>query len=89
MSKLKILALSTVLVGAAGVALPGNAWAGAFNVFDFSCTAPLGVKADVRGVGNTNLCVTGTATVDLSCACVGGGDNCPTDAKKQTNSNNH
>ena len=25
-----------------------------------------------------------TATVDLDCACVGGGGNCPTDAKKQT-----
>jgi len=86
MSRLKILGLSTALaIAGAGVALPGNAWAQSFHVNDFSClTTGLGVHVDVGGVGNTNLCVTGSATVDLSCACVGGGGNCPTDAKKQT-----
>lgn len=85
MSRVRILGLATALaIAGAGVALPGNAWA-AFNVKDFSClTTAIGVHVDVSGLGNTNICVTGSATVDLSCACVGGGGNCPTDAKKQT-----
>jgi hypothetical protein len=67
------------------LALPGNASAQAVNVFDFSCgSTPFSVNVDVRGLGNTDVCVTSSATVDLSCACVGGGGNCPTDTKKQT-----
>jgi len=78
------LMTAAVALAIGGLALPGNASAG-FVVKDFSCTTtPLGVNVDVSGLGNTNLCVTGFATVDLSCACVGGGGNCPTDAKKQT-----
>jgi hypothetical protein len=57
----------------------------AFNVKDFSCTTdPFGVHVDVAGLGNTNLCVEGVVVLNLSCACVGGGGNCPSDAKKQT-----
>lgn len=57
----------------------------AFNVKNFSCTAdPFGVTVDVSGLGGTNVCVEGSVDVDLNCACVGGGDNCPNDAKKQT-----
>jgi len=68
-----------------GLALPGNASAQAINVFDFSCgTTPFSVHVDVRGLGTTDVCVTSTATVDLSCACVGGGGNCPSDTAKQT-----
>ena len=68
-----------------GCLAPATSWAQSFHVNNFSCTTtPLGVHVDVGGVGNTNLCVTGSATVDLNCACVGGGGNCPTDAKKQT-----
>lgn len=64
-----------------------TAWAQAVKVFDFSCTStPLGVTFDVRGLGGTNLCVVGTATVNLSCACAGGGGNCTSDAKKATGS---
>jgi hypothetical protein len=85
MSRVKILALATALaIAAAGVALPGNAWAQSFHVNDFSCQSPFSVHVDVGGVGNTDLCVTGSATVNLSCACVGGGGNCPQDAAKQT-----
>lgn len=63
---------------------PGDARAG-FNVKDFSCTTdPFGVHVDVSGLGNQNLCVDGSVTLSLDCACVGGGGNCPTDAKKQT-----
>src|SRR4029450_5203351 len=70
-----------VTVGAFG---PGEAQA-AFNVKDFSCTAdPFGVHVDVSGLGNTNLCVDGSVTFSLDCPCVGGGGNCPSDAKKQT-----
>jgi hypothetical protein len=56
-----------------------------FVVKDFSCTTdPFAIHVDVSGLGNQNLCVDGSVTLDLSCACVGGGGNCPTDAKKQT-----
>lgn len=56
----------------------------AFNVKQFACAAnPFGVVTDVSGLGNTNLCIVGSATVNLNCACAGGGGNCPTDTKKQ------
>jgi hypothetical protein len=69
--RVKTFALSTALAAAgAGVSLPGNAWAQSFHVNDFSClTTGLGVHVDVGGVGNTNLCVTGSATVDLLRLC--------------------
>jgi hypothetical protein len=67
-----------------GAFAPGEARA-AFNVKDFSCTTdPFGVHVDVSGLGNTNVCVDGSVTLNLDCACVGGGGNCPSDAKKQT-----
>jgi hypothetical protein len=57
----------------------------AFNVKEFSCTTtPFGVSVDVSGLGNTNVCIAGSADVGLNCACAGGGGNCPSDAKKQT-----
>jgi hypothetical protein len=56
---------------------------GAFNEKDFSCTDG-GVSVDVSGLGNTNLCIEGSATVDLDCACAGNGGNCTSDAKKNT-----
>jgi hypothetical protein len=46
----------------------------AFNVKDFSCgTTPFSVNVDVSGLGSTDVCVTSSATVDLSCACVNSG----------------
>jgi hypothetical protein len=62
---------------------PATSWAQAIVEKDFSCTAtPFGVNVDFSGLGRTNLCVTGNATVDLSCACAGGGGNCTSDSKK-------
>ena len=80
--KLAVFAVAAVVtVSAFG---PGDARAG-FVVKTFSCTTdPFGVHVDVSGLGNTNLCVDGSVTLSLDCACVGGGGNCPTDAKKQT-----
>jgi hypothetical protein len=64
--------------------VPVDARAG-FVVKTFSCTTnPLGVAVDVSGLGNTNLCIEGSVTLDLDCACAGGGGNCTSDAKKQT-----
>lgn len=85
MSKLKVFALALLALGA-WMALPDNAWAQGFNVKNFSCGSPnpFSVNVDVSGLGHTNLCVTGSAVVDLSCACVGGGGNCTSDAKKAT-----
>jgi hypothetical protein len=57
----------------------------AFDIKDLSCTTdPFGVHVDVSGLGGTNICIEGSATLNLDCACVGGGGNCPSDAKKQT-----
>jgi hypothetical protein len=76
---------TTICLLILGCLAPATSWGQSFHINNFSCTtSPLGVHVDVGGVGNTNLCVTGSATVDLNCACVGGGGNCPTDAKKQT-----
>jgi hypothetical protein len=38
----------------------------------------------VSGLGFTNICVTGTANVDLFCACENGGGHCPNANQKQT-----
>jgi hypothetical protein len=65
----------------------GDAHAQAFNVNKFQCSAtPFGVDVDVSGLGNTDICVVGTAHIDLNCACAGGGGNCTSDAKKATTS---
>lgn len=78
--------LRVLLVLATAIAVPAShALAQSFNVVDFSCTTgnTLGVHIDIRGLGNTNLCVVSTVNDSLDCACVGGGGNCPTDTKKQ------
>jgi hypothetical protein len=81
-AKLAGVALAAaVTVGAFG---PGEARAG-FVVKTFSCTTdPFGVNVDVSGLGNQNLCVDGSVTLNVDCACVGGGGNCTSDAKKAT-----
>jgi hypothetical protein len=74
-----VLTMCTLLVSS-------TASAQAVKVASLSCsTSPLGVNIDVRGLGNTNLCVVGSATVDLNCACVSNSGSCPQDAAKQTN----
>jgi hypothetical protein len=63
---------------------PGDTQA-AFNVKELSCTGdPFGVRVDVSGLGNTNLCIEGSVTLNLSCACANNGGNCTSDAKKNT-----
>jgi hypothetical protein len=63
---------------------PGEARA-AFKVKELSCTSdPFGVHVDVRGLGNTNICIEGSVTLELSCACANNGGNCTSDAKKNT-----
>ena len=65
--------------------LPGKASAQATNVADFSCgTTPFSVNVDVKGLGNIDVCVTSTATVNLSCACVSHSGSCPQAANKAT-----
>jgi hypothetical protein len=82
-AKLAFVAVAAVLAFTAFAS--GDARAQGFNVHEFACTtSPFGVEMDVRGLGNTNVCVEGSADVDLNCACAGGGGNCPSDAKKQT-----
>jgi hypothetical protein len=80
----RLTAAVALVIG--GLALPGNALAqGTVNVVDFSCgTTPFSVNVDVRGLGGTDVCVTSTATVDLSCACVNNSGSCPQAANKAT-----
>ena len=80
------IATLVLLLGTAAFAtLPGDAHAQAFNVNKFTCSATtFGVDIDVSGLGNTDICVVGTATIGLNCACAGGGGNCTSDAKKAT-----
>jgi len=81
-----VLAAIALAAGLTWTALTtGKAQAQSFNVFEFACTStPFGVSIDVRGLGNTNVCVVGSAEVDANCACVNNGGNCPRDAKKQS-----
>lgn len=66
-----------------GCLAPATSRAQAIVEKNFSCTTtPFGVNVDFAGLGNTNLCVTGSANVNLDCACVGGGGNCTSDTKK-------
>jgi len=78
---------TAVALAIGGLALPGNALAQGStpNVADFSCgTTPFSVNVDVRGLGTTDVCVTSTATVNLSCACVNKSGSCPQAANKAT-----
>jgi hypothetical protein len=82
-AKLAVIAAAAVLAFTALAS--GDARAQSFNVKEFSCsTDPFGVNVDVSGLGSNNVCIVGSADIDLNCACVGGGGNCPTDANKQT-----
>src|SRR5262245_18907482 len=84
MAKTKWAAVAAATVLAFTAFGSGDAHAG-FVVKQFSCSAtPFGVNVDISGLGNTNVCIEGSANVNLNCACVGGGGNCPTDTKKQT-----
>src|SRR5215467_12710111 len=86
MSKIRWAAVAaTVALAIGGLALPGNALGQAVNVADFSCgTSPFSVNVDVRGLGTVDVCVTSTATVNLSCACVNNSGSCPQAANKAT-----
>lgn len=76
---------TTICLLILGCLAPAAGWGQSFHVNNLSCTTtPLGVHVDVGGVGNTNLCVTGSATVDLNCACVSGSGSCPSNTAKQT-----
>jgi hypothetical protein len=76
---------ATVALAIGGLALPGNALGQSVNVADFSCgTTPFSVNVDVKGLGTIDVCVTSTATVNLSCACANKSGSCPQAANKAT-----
>ena len=84
-STLRLVPVIAIAAAAMMAMAPTEARAQSFNVVDFSCAgAQPAVDIDIRGLGNTDICIISTITVDVDCACVGGGNNCPTDAKKQT-----
>ena len=64
---------------------PSDAAAQSFNVVQFACVESQGefvIDVDIRGIGNTNVCVAGTFTADQDCACVSGSGSCPQAANK-------
>src|SRR5438093_398679 len=87
-STLRFVPVIAIAAAAVMAMAPTEARAQSFNVVDFSCAGTAAaVDIDIRGLGNTDICVISTIEVDVDCACVGGGNNCPTDAKKQTTPN--
>jgi hypothetical protein len=56
----------------------------AFNVFTFACDSSGDIKVDVRGLGNTNVCVDGSVHVEEDCACVNNSGSCPQATNKQS-----
>jgi hypothetical protein len=86
-STLRLVPVIAIAAAAMIAMAPTEARAQAFNVNKFTCsTTPFGVDVDVSGLGHTDICVIGTATIGLDCACAGGGGNCTSDAKKATTS---
>jgi hypothetical protein len=81
-----LVAAGLAVAAVVGVVAFGSTDAAAgFNVTTFQCTSNPGqVDLDVSGLGNTNICVEGTFVIDSDCACVGGGGNCTSDAKKNS-----
>jgi hypothetical protein len=98
MRRSMIIKCSARLLAAAGIALAAVVVLIGFGSTDaqaapgspnsqssFTCTSDQsGVNIDLRGLGNSNICIEGSETVDINCACVSGGNNCPSDTKKQT-----
>jgi hypothetical protein len=81
-STLRLVPVIAIAAAAMIAIAPGDAGA-AFNVKTFQCSGT-GVSVDVSGLGNTNVCIEGTADVDLFCGCENKGGQCPNAANKQT-----
>jgi hypothetical protein len=77
-----VIALAAVL----GVIAFGSTDAAAqgFNVRTFACTSSGNIRVDVRGIGNTNVCVDGSIHVEEDCACVNNSGSCPQAANKKS-----
>ena len=80
------------IFAAVGIALPAvlgmvtftsTADAG-FNVHTFTCTSGGDIRVDVRGLGNTNVCVDANIHVAEDCACVNNSGSCPQATNKQS-----
>jgi hypothetical protein len=84
MKQLWILLVASAAAAIIAVA-PTEARAQATNITTFQCASGGGAAVDIvaSGLGNRDLCVISTLEETVSCACVGGGNNCPSDTKKQ------
>jgi hypothetical protein len=80
-STLRLVPVIAIAAAAMIAMAPADAGA-AFNVKTFQCSGT-GVSVDVSGLGNTNVCIEGTAAVDLFCGCENKGANCPNAENKQ------
>jgi hypothetical protein len=70
-------------LAAAAIVAMTPAAAQAQNVFAFRCQGT-SLRLDVRGLGNTNVCVEASLDVDQFCACETNSGNCPNAANKRT-----
>jgi len=85
-STLRLVPVIAIAAAAMIAMAPTDARAQANNVNIFECASGGGVavRVDVSGLGNGDLCVVANITEEVDCACVGGGGNCTSDAKKET-----
>jgi hypothetical protein len=85
-STLRFVPVIAVAAAAMIAMAPTDARAQANNVNIFECadSGGVAVRVDVTGLGNGDLCVVADITEEVDCACVGGGGNCTSDAKKET-----
>lgn len=61
-----------------------DAAAQGFKIRTFACTSSGDIRVDIRGIGNTNVCVDGSIHVDEDCACVNNSGSCPQAANKKS-----
>ena len=84
-STLRFVPVIAIAAAAMIAMAPSDARAQATNINEFACASSGGAAVDIdaSGLGNKDLCVISTTDLSVDCACVGGGNNCPTDTKKQ------
>jgi hypothetical protein len=84
-STLRLVPVIAIAAAAMIALAPTDAGAQSLNVKTFNCPeTTTTVTVDVSGLGNTNVCVDGSVSLILNCACENSGGNCPNDQNKQT-----
>jgi hypothetical protein len=84
-STLRLAPVIAIAAAAIIAMAPTDARAQSLNVKTFNCPGTsTTVTVDVSGLGSTNVCVDGSVSLNLNCACETNSGNCPNDQNKQT-----